>query len=307
MQKTGYLLAVIAAVSWATLGTLCKFLYHYGANPLTAVTIRAVIAFATLAIILATMNRRLLRIGWQDIPFFALYGLVGITINYASYFYALHWTTVTTAVILLYTYPAMVTLLAVLFLGERLDRIKGVALGLTFIGCCLVVQGYDLAALRLNVYGILFGLVAGVTAAVYSLLGKRALQRYDSWTVVCYALGFGALFLVIWCSPRAILTVNYSWQAWAAMLAVAWIPTLLAYALFTTSMKYLEASRASITATLEPVIASLLAYLFLGEVMEWPQLIGAALVVGGIIGLQFSRQTTLKGGERASSKIESIA
>ncbi len=307
MQKTGYLLAVIAAVSWATLGTLCKFLYRHGADPLTAVTIRAVIAFVTLAIVLAAVNRRLLRISWRDIPFFALYGLVGITINYASYFYALRWTTVATAVILLYTYPAMVTLLAVLFLGERLDRVKGIALGLTFIGCCLVVQGYDLDALRLNVYGILFGLGAGVTAAVYSLLGKKALQRYDSWTVVCYALGFGSLFLVIWSSPRALLSVNYSGQAWVIMLAMAWIPTLLAYSLFTASMKYLEASRASITATLEPVIASLLAYLFLREVMEWPQLIGAALVVGGIIGLQFSRQTTLEGGEHKPSKIESIA
>lgn len=288
----GYLLAVVAAVLWATLGILGKFLYCYGADPLTLVTIRASIAFATLATILAVVDRRLLRISRRDIPFFALYGLVGVTFNYASYFYALRWTTVTTAVILLYTYPALVTLLAALFLGERLNWIKGLVLGLTFVGCCLVVQGYDLTALRLNLYGVLFGLGAGATAAVYSLFGKKALQRYDSWTAVCYAFGFGALFLIILRSPQAILTVNYPWPAWVAILAVAWFPTLLAYALFTASMKYIEASKASITATLEPVAASLLAYLFLGEVMEWPQLVGAGLVLGGIVGLQFSRQAT---------------
>ncbi len=291
----GYLLAVVAAVLWATLGILGKFLYRYGADPLTVVTIRAIIAFVTLATILAVVDRlrregSLLRISRRDIPFFALYGLVGVTLNYVSYFYALRWTTVTTAVILLYTYPALVTLLAALFLGERLNWIKGLVLGMTFVGCCLVVQGYDPAALRLNLYGVLFGLGAGATAAVYSLFGKKALQRYDSWTAVCYAFGFGALFLIILRSPQAILTVNYPWPAWLAILALAWFPTLLAYALFTTSMKYIEASKASITATLEPVVASLLAYLFLGEVMEWPQLIGAGLVLGGIVGLQFSQQ-----------------
>jgi len=288
----GYLLAVVAAVLWATLGILGKFLYRYGADPLTLVTIRATIAFATLVAILAVVDRRLLRISRRDIPFFALYGLVGVTFNYASYFYALRWTTVTTAIILLYTYPALVTLLAAFFLGESLNWIKGLVLGLTFVGCYLVAQGYDPTALRLNLYGVLFGLAGGATAAVYSLFGKKALQRYDSWTTVCYAFGFGALFLIILRSPQAVLAVNYPWPAWVAILALAWFPTLLAYALFMTSMKYIEASKASITATLEPVAASLLAYLFLGEVMKWPQLVGAGLVLGGVVGLQFSRQAT---------------
>lgn len=288
----GYLLAAVAAVLWATLGILGKFLYRYGADPLTVVTLRAMIAFATLAVVLAVVDRRLLRLRRRDVPFFALYGLVGITVNYACYFYALRWTTVTTAVILLYTYPALVALLAALFLGERLNWMKVLVLGLTFGGCCLVAQGYDPAALRLNLYGVLFSLGASATAAVYSLFGKKALQTYDSWTAVCYAFGFGALFLIILRSPQAILAVNYPWPAWIAILALAWFPTLLAYALFTASMKYIEASQASITATLEPVAASLLAYLLLGEVMEWPQLVGVGLVLGGILGLQFSPQAT---------------
>jgi len=288
----GYLLAVAAAVLWATLEILGKFLYRYGADPLTVVTIRAIIAFATLATVLALADQRLLRISRRDIPFFALYGLVGVTLHYAFYFYTLRWTTVTTAVILLYTYPAMVTVLAALFLGEHLSWTKGLILGLSFVGCFLVVQGYDASALRLNLYGVVFGMGAAATAAVYSLFAKKALQRYDSWTAVCYVFGFGALFLIMLRSPQDLLTVNYPWPAWVAIVAVAWFPTLLAYALFTTSMKYIEVSKASITTTLHPVVASLLAYLFLGEVMEWPQLVGMALVLGGIVGLQFSQQAT---------------
>ncbi len=288
----GYLLATMAAILWATLGILGKFLYGYNADPLTIVTIRAVIAFATLALILAIANRHLLCIGRQDIPFFALYGLVGVTCNYAFYFYALNLTSVTTAVILLYTYPALVALLATLLLKERLNWIKGLVLILTFAGCFAVAQGYDPTALKLNLKGVLFGLGAGVTAAIYSLFGKKALQRYNSWTTVCYAFGFGALFLLVLRPPQVILSTGYPWQAWIAILSLAWFPTLLAYALFMASMKYIEASKASITATLEPVVASLLAYVVLGELIEWPQLIGVGLVLTGIIVLQFSPRLT---------------
>ena len=301
----GYLLAVAAAVLWATLGILGKFLYGYGADPLTVVTIRATVAFVTLAIALAVADRRLLHLSGRDIPFFALYGLIGVAFNYAAYFYALRWTTVATAVILLYTYPALVTLLSALFLGERMNRAKGLALVLTFAGCFLVTQGYDPGALRLNLYGILFGLGAGASAAVYSLFGKKALQRYDSWTAVCYAFGFGALFLiplVILRSPQAFAAVRYPWPVWAAILALAWFPTLLAYALFTTSMKYIEASKASITATLEPVVASALAYLFLREGMAGPQLLGAGLVLAGVVTLQFRASNSQGGDCRDKSK-----
>jgi len=289
----GYLLAAAAAVQWATLGLLGKFLYGYGADPLTVVAIRATIAFVTLALALAVAERRLLRLNSRHIPFFAIYGLIGVTFNYAAYFYALRWTTVATAVILLYTYPALVTLLSARFLGERMSPAKGLSLVLTFAGCFLVAQGYDLSALRLNLYGILFGLGAGASTAMYSLLGKKALQRYDPWTAVCYAFGFGALFLILLIallSPQPFADLHYPWPAWVAILALAWFPTLLAYALFTASMKHIEASKASITATLEPVVASALAYLLLGEEMCWPQLLGVGLVLAGIVGLQLQRR-----------------
>ncbi len=285
----GYLLAATAAVLWATMGPLGKWLYGYGVDPLTVVTLRAAIAFGTLALTLAVVDRGLLRVAGRDLPFFALHGLVGVACNYACYFYALRWTTVATAVLLLYTYPALVTLFSALFLGERLTGSKVVAVLLTFVGCVLVVQAYDLGALQWSQRGVLFGLGAGASAAAYSLLGKRALRRYPSWTVACYAFGFGALFLAMFLagvrSPQALVPAGYPAAAWAGILILAWFPTLLAYALFVASMTHIEASQASITATLEPVVAAALAYWFLGEGLAWPQWVGAVLVLGGVLGL----------------------
>lgn len=254
------------------------------------VTIRALVAFLTLAVALAVVDPRYLVVRPADLPFFAVYGLIGVTLNYAAYFYALKSATVTTAVILLYTYPAIVTIFAALFMGETFTRIKGLVLVLTFGGCFLVVEGYKQAAWTLNIRGVLFGLGAGITAAAYSLLGKKALQRYKSWTTVCYGLGFGAAFLLLFRPPRAVLSANYPWQAWLGILALAWFPTLLAYSLFTTSMHYIEASQASIIATLEPVFAVLLAAILLEERMALPQVIGAVTVVGGLILLELTRR-----------------
>ena len=289
-KTTGYLLALSAAVLWSTLGLLGKFLYRFDADPLTVVTIRALVAFLTLAAVLALVDYHYLLIDPRDIPFFAVYGLIGVTLNYASYFYALQWTTVTMAVILLYTYPTIVTLFGALLMDETLGWIKALVLALTFGGCFLVVQGYDVEAWRTNLRGVLFGLGAGITAAAYSLLGKKALQRYKSWTAVCYAFGFGAAFLLLFRPPAALLRTSYPWQAWMGILALAWFPTLLAYALFTTSMTTIEASEASIIASLEPVLAVLLATLLLGERMSAPQLMGAGLVMGGLILLRINQR-----------------
>lgn len=227
-------------------------------------------------------SSQLLKINPRSLLFFAIYGLLGVSLNYASYFYALRWTNVATAVILLYTYPAFITILARFIFNERIDLSKALALLLTLGGIFLVAQGYDFHSLKLNLSGILFGLGAGMTAALYSLFGKRAVQAYDSWTTALYSFGFGALFLLLYWGPQNLLTVSYTWKMWGALFYLALFPTLLAYSLYLKALHHLEASKAGITATLEPVLAALMAYILLGESLELLQIIGGALVLGGV-------------------------
>ena len=282
----GYGLALLAAALWATLGLFGKYLYRYQVDPITVVTCRAVIACLTLVCILALLRPGWLRIAPGDLPFFAVYGVVGVALNYTCYFLALKWTSVTTAVVLLYTYPALVVLGAALLLKEPLSRPKLLALFLALAGCFLVAQGYDWSAVRLNLPGIVFSLGAAVTMASYSLMGKRGLRRYSGWTIVVYAIGFGATALVLWQRTRLVAALGYPWQAWALILGLSWGPTLLAYALFTLALNHIEAGRAGIVATLEPVLAAGLAYILLGEEMAGLQWAGAAMILSAILVLQ---------------------
>ncbi|MEA1964112.1 MAG: EamA family transporter [Candidatus Aerophobetes bacterium] len=285
----GYLLALTAGILWAILGVLGKVSFGYGADPLTVVTLRAIIAFATLFVVLIMVNRKFFKIRRKDLLFFTLFGLIGVTLNYSSYFYAIKLTSVSTAALLLYTYPAFVVVFSAYFFHEKIDAIKIFALLFIFLGCLLITNAYNLKSLKLNYSGILCGITAALTAAIYNIFGKKALQNYDSQTVVFYAFGFGALFLLFIRDPRLIFRINFSLNVWIIILILAWIPTLLAYFLYISSLKYIEAGRASIVSTIEPVAAPLLAYIFLKETMSYVQILGAFLILVSVITIRFSQ------------------
>lgn len=278
----GILAAVASALALSCMGILGKLVFQQGVHPLNVVTLRALAAFVTLAVILTAVRRRLPAVALDQLPFFAALGLIGISLNYATFFLALDYSTITTAISLLYTYPAFVMVGAVLCLGEEVTLAKVAALVLTIAGCFFVTGAYDPASLALNLPGVFFGLCASLTKSAYTLLSKRALRKHDSWTTVLYAFGFGAFFLTCWTWPSSILQLDIGWHAWALILAIAWVPTLIGYSLFVLSLSYLEASKASMIATLEPAAAIVLAAAILGETGAWPQFVGVGLILGGI-------------------------
>lgn len=281
----GYALAILAGCLWASLVVLGKLLVATGIDPVTMVGVRAALAFVILGTVLSAGRRSLLVLRAGDVPMFLGYGAC-VAANYALYFFAFKWTTGTMAVILMYTYPAFVTFLGLAFLGERSELVKLAALVVTLVGCALVVQAYDPGALKFNLKGVLSGLGSALAMAAYSVIGKKAIARYSAWTVVLWGFGLGSLLLLGSRADNLGAIVHLPGAVWLGLFLVALIPTLLAYALFTLAMNYIEASRASIAASVEPVIGAGLAWVFLGERLEPLQWFGAVLVIGGILLLQ---------------------
>jgi len=264
------------------MGAWGRTIYQYEPNPMTVVTWRALIGAAALAVVLAIVRPQLLRIRPRDLPFFSLYGFIGVTMNFWAYFSAFKFTTLAVAITLLYTYPAFVVLLSAAFLGERLTRTKIEAVIVTLLGSALVAQVHQADWLRLNLAGILFGLLAGITAASYSIFGKRALASYQPWTVVLYAFASGGLFLAAMSGPRLVQGASYPAVAWFWILGLAVVPSLGGYALYTLGLRDLPASRASVIATWEVVTAAAIGWILFGEHLTPIQFLGAALVCVGI-------------------------
>ena len=275
------------------LGLFFKAGLAYGLTPLALAFMRSWLTLALLAAGLAVWRPRLLRIRPRDLPYFALFGGVSVALFYWVYIVAVDLTSVATAAVLLYTAPAWVTILAWRLYGEPLGRRQLAALGLAFIGCVLVARAYDPAQLRVNWVGLLAGLGAGFTYAMYSILGVPVLRRYAPTTVVMWAVLFGALTLtpfVLLGGLGGLAPVAAPSPLWLWLVGMAAGPTVGALLLYTSGLKRVPAGVASITATLEPVVATLVAVFVLNESLAPWQIVGGALILAGILLLAWQPQ-----------------
>lgn len=281
MNIRGISYAIMSSALLASIVVIGKLLIIEGADPLAIVFFRALLAFLLLGSYLFIFRRSLLEVKLKDLRLFLLYGLC-TAVNYASYFYAFKWISGTLAVILLFTYPTLVVIISAFLFKEKVTFYKIFAVLLTFTGLIVVIKANDPSFLKYNFIGICCGLMAGVSMAWYTILGKTLTTRYPSLTVVCYGFGLGALFLFLG-NPVSILTASLSRYAIGGIFILAIFPSLMGYALFTLSFQYIEPSRTSIVCTTEPVIAAILAKIFLNEQLGYIQYLGGFLIFCGII------------------------
>ena len=280
----GYAFVLVAATLWATLGIIFKALIgDYGLSRITIAFFRASLSAVVLFAALALRRPSSLRVKARDALFFAAFGLFGIAAFYIVYITAIDLAGMSVAAVLLYTAPAWVALISAVFLGEKLTPVKLVAVTLAMAGCALVARVYDVRGLQLNWLGIVAGLGAGLTYALYSVFNKVGLRRHDGWTVLAYGLLAGSVFLAPLQSPQWLVAALRQPGAVIWLLVLALGPTLGAGLSFNAGLRYVPVSSASIVATLEPVIASLLAFTFLHERLDPAQLVGGGLILAAVI------------------------
>ncbi len=286
----GYLFAILAAVLWGISGAAAKFLFLSGLSPFQLVQLRMTIAAGTLFFWLLARDRSLLKIDRADIGYFALLGCFGLAGLQFTYLLTVSKIQVAAAVLLQYLAPGLIALHAMVFFKDRLGGGTLVALLGSLVGCYLVVGAYSLELLSMNLVGIVSGVLSAVAFSWYSIHGEHGMRRYNPWTVLFYALAFGAATWNILYSPMRGLFHGYSPGQWAGIVYVGIMGTLFPFGLYLEGVNRIRSTRASITATLEPITAGVVSWLFLGEVLGPLQLLGAGLVIGSIIVLQLRRQ-----------------
>jgi DME family drug/metabolite transporter len=285
----GYLLVIGAATAWGTLGLFYKGItQHYGLLPETIVLFRAGVALAALLVVLIGFRRDLLRIQLRHVPLLIAQGAIGIAAFYLVYIYAVQIAGMAVAVVLMYTAPVWVTLYSWRFLGDTLDGRKLLALAGTLAGAAFVARVGSMSLVRAAAPGIALGLGSGLCYACYSILNKYALRHYSSWTVLTYGLAFGLPLLAVAQSPTDVSRAVTTPGAMVWLLALGLGPSLGGALLYAAGLAELPASVASIVASFEPVVASALAFLVLGEQMAPGQLVGAALILASIVTLASS-------------------
>lgn len=283
----GYGMVVTAAVCWGLMATLAKLLFRdRGVDPFVLVVIRADLATLTLFAVMALLRPAQLKIQAKGFWAAAAVGIGGLAINNFFYFQALHLTSVATALLLQYQAPILVALYTVLIQRQHLHKRVILAMALALVGCALVVRAYDPAVFRPNLLGVAAGLGAAAAFAFYILASRAVLRALDPWTLLTYAYLTAGLAWSILLPPWRIIAHGFGPRVWGAFVAVATVGTVVPFGLFISGLRFLPPTHASIVATLEPVIATLAAYLILGETLLPLQILGGGLVLAGVIVVQ---------------------
>lgn len=293
MKKTelgGYLYILIGATLWGVSSVVAKSLFMIGLPPAELVQIRLTLATLSLLLLLLIFDRKRMIISLKDLPYFFVLGFVGVAGVQFTYYYTISKIHVGPAVLIQYLSPVWIALYAFLFQKEPVTRGKIVALLLAFLGCYFTVGGYRMDLLRLNRFGMMSGLISSLFFSFYALYGEKGLRKYDPWTLILYGFGFGAVFYWILISPMKVIAEGYSLKVWMAFLYIAIFSTLIPFGFYFKGIERVRATRASITATWEPVVAGLTAYFVLGEVLFSPQVLGGIGVIAAIALLQVAKE-----------------
>lgn len=276
----GAALVLGAASTWGTLGLFGKALYAQGLSAMDVASGRAAVGLLGLVLWFAPHPARL-RVRRRDLPLLAAYGIIGYALFESLYFLALDHTTVAIAAAMLYTAPAFVVLLSWATRDEAVDARQLPPLMLVLLGAFLVtgaLRSLLTGAAAMPLAATLLTLSSGLTYGLFSWFGKRAVRAAPPAVVTFYVFLFAALALCFFAPPWRIALQHP--HAIPMLLVMGLGPTLGAYILYTTALHHLRASTASMLASVEPVVAAILAWLLLGEGLSWDRAAGIGLIVG---------------------------
>lgn len=289
---SGLLFVVLATACWSTSGILINWVVR--GSGISAVGLAFWRDLSTFLLLLAgfgLFRPALLKVRRRDLPWLAAMGAISI-----GSFHVLWNTNVllngaSIATVIQCNAPIFVTLMAWMVWREPLSSRKIVAICMSVVGTVLIARLDRLSGMQITLLGLTVGLLSAITYGAFSLFGKKLSSSYNSWTILIYTFGFGALTLAPLQIGREI-PWPLALPVFGNFGALILLPTILGFGLYTQGLSRLQASVASITATTEVPFAAFLAYFALGERLDLWQIIGALLVITGVILVSFSRRVT---------------
>jgi drug/metabolite transporter (DMT)-like permease len=270
---------VVSALSFGTLPIFGKLAYRAGVNVQSLLALRFIIAALVLLAMVAGRRRPFPR-GLTLLGLVAM-GAVGYVGQSAAYFNSLRYVPAAVTSILLYTYPAVVSLASVPLYGARLNRLRSASLVLALLGSALVVGAGARGGLRWE--GVVLGLLSAVVYSSYILFGKRVMRDVDPISATAVVAASAGVTYLGFTLVTGSLTMPASAGGWFAVTGLALVATVLGAGAFLAGLRGTDPGRASLISTLEPVSTALLAAVIFAEGLAPIQLAGGALVLVAVV------------------------
>lgn len=274
---------LLAGSLWGLMGLFVRTYNDRNLGSFYAVIIRSLITSIVLFIYILVTNKSLLIIKLKDLWCFIGTGILSVIFFNYCYFKAIVITSLSAAAVLLYTAPIFVMIMSRILFKEKITVKRLAAIVLTFAGCVLVT-GLTTGSM-LSIDGILVGLGAGFGYALYSIFSKFAIKKgYSELTITFYTFLIASIGSTPFINVNTLISSAFSdYKMILFAFAFGLISTVLPYLLYTAGLKGVENSTASIIASIEPVVATLVGIIIYHESLGLIEGSGIILVLAGII------------------------
>lgn len=283
--RSGILLVLTAGVSWGLLGIFVRGLGDFGLSTADIAALRSCGAALVLCVSFALTRRKAYAVKLRHLWCMAGCGILSITCFNICYFETLRHSTVNIAVVLLYTAPAFVMVMAAVFFGERLTLRKIAAVAAVLLGCVLI-GGVFSSGGTLSRTVLLWGLGSGFCYALYTVFGRCAQNRgYDSCAITLWTFifsGSAGIFLLDWRTALGAASSGGP-HFWILLAGLVLIATILPYCTYTAGLKRLTPSTSAITATVEPLAGTLVGIFVFHEKLTAEAAAGMVLILGAVL------------------------
>lgn len=285
MKKLAVIFVLIAGTLWGCIGIFVRHYTALGLSSMQTVTIRMTIAAILFALFVLIYRPKLYKIRLKDLWIFLGSGVISVGFFTYCYFTSIELSSLSVAAVLLYTAPAFVMLFSLIFFKERMTIPKAISLVLAVLGCAMTT-GVIGGRLNVTLAGFLFGLGSGICYALYSIFSRFALNRgYEPFTITLYTFLFAAIFSLLATDVRPVLhivTADLGSIGYAVLFAM--VSCVLPYVFYTLGLKHIASSTASIIATVEPVVATVIGAVVFSEPLAIPfGYLGVALVFLSVV------------------------
>lgn len=283
MNKTkSYIYVILGAVCWGFIGLFTRQLNAAAVPMGNIVFVRNFGSILLLSVIFFIKDRHIFKIQWKHLPLFIGSGVLSVLCLAWCYFTCQQLVSLAVAGILLYLAPTFVVLMSAILWKEPLTKRKVLALLLALVGCALVsgIAGGDLS---ISLKGFLLGVASGFCYATYTIFAHYTLRYYSAYTVTFWTFvvsGIGSLtFLNV---PSIVASFSES-KTILAMAGLVVVATVLPYLFYTKGLEGVESGRASIIASVEPVVGALIGVIVFHEQLTFWIVLGIVCVLAGVV------------------------
>jgi len=283
-RSVGAMQIVVSAVCFGLLGIFGKQAFAEGITPGELLSIRFTIASLVLWGFVLITQPRILSLNKRQITACAVLGIFGYALFTSLYFEALVFLSASLTVLLLYTFPIIVTFGAWVLFKERISFAQILALPIVTFGLALLLSGEN------NVtawQGVALGLLSAIGYSAYVLGSSRLLRSTNALAAGLLIMTFATLTMIFRSPPDVSKIVNYTASTWIAIFGLALVSTVVAMIMFLKGLEKLTNAEASMLSTIEPLTAAILATIVLGERLSVIQIAGGALVLSGLVASSF--------------------